>query len=56
MTSDTSFVNLGRTVAWRGNVKFGVSYLLQIQKYSKIQPIQGGSFWPHNVGRPNVFQ
>ena len=39
-----------------GHVKFGVSYLLQIQKYSKIQPFQGGSFWPPNVGRPNVFQ
>ena len=29
--------------------KFGVSYLLQIQKYSKIQPIQSGLFWPPNV-------
>ena len=39
-----------------GHVKFGVSYLLQIQKYYQIQPIQGRSFWPPNVERPNVFQ
>ena len=39
-----------------GHVEFGVGYLLQIQKYSKIQPIQGGSFWSPNLGRPNVFQ
>ena len=40
-----------------GHDKFGVSYLLQIQKYSKIQADPG---WfvlgPPNVGRPNVFQ
>ena len=34
-----------------GHGKFGVSYLRQIQKYSKIQPIQGGSFAPPPLQR-----